>query len=315
MGINQKKLGEELKESRFSESESVVSFKVDIDADNLEQFLKREYDVSSRLIKKMVREKSIFLNGEKVRRNVNVKKGDTITLVMEDEQDNNLPEPDIELDIIYEDIDLIVLNKKPYTVVHTTQGHPMGTLANGLSYYFLENNLKKKIRFINRLDRDTSGVLLVGKNSFAHQQISNQFKDNSVEKTYLTVVDGVVENDRDTIDLPIEREGEDSIIRVVREDGKRAVTHYEVVERYKNATLLRVRLETGRTHQIRVHLKHIGHPIIGDSLYFEESPYIERQALHSYSMKIKLPRNKNEIELKAELPYDIADLIEKLKKD
>jgi 23S rRNA pseudouridine1911/1915/1917 synthase len=307
-------LGEELKEGIFGESESVVSFDVKTDADNLEQFLKREYDVSSRLIKKMVREKSIFLNGEKVRRNVSIKRGDIITLVMEEEQDNNLPDPEIELDIIYEDIDLIVLNKKPYTVVHTTQGHPIGTIANGISYYFMEKGIKKKVRFINRLDRDTSGVLLIGKNSFAHQQVSKQFKDNTVEKTYLTVVDGIVEKDRDTIDLPIEREDEDSIIRVVRPDGKRAITHYEVVERYKNATLLKVILETGRTHQIRVHLKHIGHPIIGDSLYFEENGDIDRQALHSYGMKIKLPRNKKEIELKAELPYDIVELIEKLKK-
>lgn len=303
-----------MKQIEFVESESMVSFKVEADSDNLEQFLKREYDVSSRLIKKMVRERSIFLNGEKVRRNVNVVKGDVISLFMQDEEDNNLPEPEMELDIIYEDIDLVVLNKKPFTVVHTTQGHPMGTLANGLAYYFLENNIKKKIRFINRLDRDTSGVLLVGKNSFAHQQISKQFKDNTVEKTYLTVVDGVVEADKATIDLPIERESEDSIMRVVRADGKRAVTHYQVVERYKNATLLKVRLETGRTHQIRVHLKHIGHPIIGDSLYFKESTDIDRQALHSHTMKIKLPRNKSEVELKAELPYDILNLIEKLKK-
>ncbi|OHW62130.1 ribosomal large subunit pseudouridine synthase D [Andreesenia angusta] len=303
-----------MKQNILVESESVVSFEVKADSDNLEQFLKREYDVSSRLIKKMVRERSIFLNGEKVRRNVSVKKGDTVSLLMDDEDDNNLPEPEIELDIIYEDIDLVVLNKRPFTVVHTTQGHPIGTIANGLAYYFLENKIKKKIRFINRLDRDTSGVLLVGKNSFAHQQISKQFKDNTVEKTYLTVVDGVVGEDKATIDLPIERESEDSIMRIVREDGKRAVTHYEVVERYKDATLLKVRLETGRTHQIRVHLKHIGHPIIGDSLYFKESPDIDRQALHSYAMKLRLPRDKSEIELRAELPYDILNLIEKLKK-
>jgi 23S rRNA pseudouridine1911/1915/1917 synthase len=315
MRINQKKIGEQMEQNKFKENENTVSFKVESDADNLEHFLKREYDVSSRLIKKMVRERSIFLNGDKVKRNVNVKKGDVITLVMEDEEDNNLPQPDIELDIIYEDIDLIALNKKPFTVVHTTKGHPIGTIANGLSYYFMENGIKKKIRFINRLDRDTSGVLLVGKNSFAHQQIAKQFKDNSVEKTYMTVVDGVVEKDSDTIDLPIERECEDSILRVVREDGKKAVTHYEVVERYKSATLLKVKLETGRTHQIRVHLKHIGHPIIGDSLYFKESELIDRQALHSYAMKIKLPRDKKQVELVASLPFDMINLIEKLKKD
>lgn len=302
-------------EKKFIDSEDVVSFKVNRDSEKLENYLKSEYHISSRLIRRMVIEKSIYLNSEKVRRNVRVSKGDVITLIMADEDDNNLPEADIDLDIIYEDMDMIALNKQPYTVVHMTQGHPMGTIANGLAYHFLENKIKKKVRFINRLDRDTSGVLLVGKNSFAHQQVSKQFADNTVEKTYMTLVDGVVEEDRATIDAPIGREdGEDSIIRVVRPDGKRAVTHYEVVERYEGASLLKVRLETGRTHQIRVHLKHIGHPIIGDSLYFEESPLIDRQALHAYSMKLKTPRDKKEILLEADLPYDILRLIEEFKK-
>lgn len=298
----------------FRDSESVISFEVKKDADNLEHFLKSEHDISSRLIRKLVRERMIFLNREKVRRNVSVKSGDVITLIMPDEEDNNLPQEEVALDIVYEDMDLVVLNKQPFTVVHTTKGHPIGTLANGLSYYFLVNGIKKSIRFINRLDRDTSGILLVGKNSFSHQQISSQFKNDTVEKTYLTIVDGLVESDSGTIDAPIEREdGEDSIIRIVRPDGKRSVTHYEVVERYKSSTLLKVRLETGRTHQIRVHLKHIGHPIIGDSLYFEESEHIDRQALHSYSMCINLPRTNERIELTAPMPEDMKNLINHLK--
>ncbi|MDO5707075.1 MAG: RluA family pseudouridine synthase [Andreesenia angusta] len=297
----------------FTDDENTVSFKVNEDYENLEKYLKKEYEISSRMIKRMVREKSIYLNGKKVKRNVEIKKGDIITLLMQEEQDETLPDPDVKLDIVYEDNDLLVLNKQPFRVVHTTRNHQMGTIANGVVDYFIREGIKKRVRFINRLDRDTSGILLIGKNSFAHQQISKQFEADTVVKNYMTLVKGVVLKDSDTIDLPIEREDEEnSIIRIVRADGKRAITHYQVIKRFKNASLLKVRLETGRTHQIRVHLKYIGHPIIGDSLYYKESPFIKRQALHSYSMEIDRPRTKERILLEAELPKDMKELIKKL---
>lgn len=304
-----------MEDSKFQDSESCVSFKVKRDCDKLENYLKEDYGVSSRMIKRMVRDKSIYLNQEKVRRNVKVRKGDIIHLIMGDEEENSLPDPEVNLNIVYEDMDLLVLNKQPYTVVHTTRNHQMGTIANGVADYFITKDIKKRVRFINRLDRDTSGILLIGKNSFSHQQVSDQFKNDTVTKKYMTLVDGVVKADKGTIDAPIEREdAEESIIRVVRPDGKRAVTHFEVAERYKNATLLKVRLETGRTHQIRVHLKYMGHPIIGDELYFEKSPYIDRQALHSYYMEIEQPRTREKLMLEAELPEDMKNLIEVLKK-
>lgn len=303
-----------MKEYDFIDSESIISFYVDRDSDNLEVFLKGRYNVSSRLIRRLVREKLIFLNRERVRRNVSIRKGDIITLVMEDEEDSNLPDSDVELDIIYEDFDLLVLNKQPFTVVHMTKGHPIGTIANGVSDYFLKNNIKKSVRFINRLDRETSGVLLIGKNAFSHQQVSHQFKNNTVKKYYIAIVEGIVKDDFGTIDKPIERESEDSMLREVNPEGKRAITHYEVIKRYKEATLLKVRLETGRTHQIRVHLKYMGHPIIGDSLYNKESSLISRQALHSYSMEIYQPRREKRLYLVADLPKDIKRLIEVLEK-
>ncbi len=303
-----------MEEFDFRDSENAISFIVKEDYDNLENYLKEKHNISSRLIKRVVRERMLFLNEKKVRRYVPVSKGDKISLLMTDEDTDTLPDSGVDLDIIYEDLDLIAINKKPNTVVHNTRRHPLGTVANGVADYFIKTGIKKTERFINRLDKNTSGVLLVGKNAFSHQQISDQFKNDEVVKHYMAVVDGIVEKDFDTIDLPIERENEDSVKRIVREDGKNAVTHYEVVERYKNASLLKVRLETGRTHQIRVHLKYIGYPIIGDSLYFEESELIDRQALHSYSLEIVQPRNKEKIVLTAELPGDMKRLLEKLDK-
>ncbi len=199
-------------------------------------------------------------------------------------------------------------------VVHPTKSHQENTISNGIAYYFKENNIKRKIRLVNRLDMDTSGVLLIAKSSFAHQQMALQFEKNLVEKRYMAVVNGIVEKDQDTIDLPIGREEEKSIRKTVTPKGQRAITKYKVIERYKNATLLDIEIITGRSHQIRVHLNHIGHSVIGDSLYFETSPpYINRQALHSYYLKLKQPRTKEILELKANLPRDMEELIEQLK--
>lgn len=295
---------------KYEESESVIKFKVESGDVKIETILKTEFGVSSRLFVKLIKNRNLFLNGESAHRKDIAKKGDIITIVLEDEEDTHVKQPEIPLDIIYEDLDLVIVNKQPYMVVHPTKNHPYGTILNGMSSYFEQKGIKKKVRFVNRLDRDTSGVLVIAKNSFGHQQMSKQFIDDTVEKGYMTVVEGIVEKDSDTIDIPIEREDEDSIIRIVREDGKRCITKYKVVERYKNSTLLKVKIETGRTHQIRVHLKHIGHPIVGDALYNSESPIIDRQALHSYYLKFKAPRSGEYREVRAELPEDIKKLID-----
>lgn len=302
--------------NKFEESENVIPLQVDKDGFTLERYLKDNYNISSRLIRRLIKDKGIYLNYKNVNKKLDVKKGDLIHLIFSNESDNNLPDFEVKLDIIYEDFDILALNKAPFVVVHTTRKYTMGTIANGVSSYFLEHNIRKSVRLINRLDRDTSGVLLIGKNSFAHQQISDQFMENEVEKWYVAVVDGVVEMDSGIIEAPIGLEdGEEAIRRVVREDGKYAKSYYEVIKRYGKATLVKVRLDTGRTHQIRVHLKHIGHPIIGDKLYFQESRFIDRQSLHSFMTIIYQPRTKEKITLIAKLPKDIIELIKILKKD
>lgn len=295
---------------KYQDSESVINFKVKGENTKIETILKTDFSVSSRLFAKLIKNRNLFLNGENAHRKDKAKEGDMITIVLADEEDTNMKQDDIPLDIIYEDLDLILLNKQPNVVVHPTKNYPYDTILNAMSYYFDKNNIKKKVRFVNRLDRDTSGVLVIAKNSFGHQQMSKQFEDDTIVKGYTALVEGIVELDSDTINMPIEREGEDSPRRTVRSDGKTCITKYKVIERYKNTTLLSVKIETGRTHQIRVHLKYIGHPIVGDPLYNEESTLIDRQALHSSYLKFKAVRTNESVEVSADLPEDIKKVIE-----
>ena len=202
-------------------------------------------------------------------------------------------------------------------VVHPTKRYQSGTLANGLLYYFKESKQDCIVRLVSRLDMDTSGLIIVAKNQYAHSELSNQMQNNNVEKRYLALVHGNFTEKEGTIDLPIYRpEIEGVMARVVDKRGQRSVTHYRVIESYKDAELVECLLETGRTHQIRVHMKAMGHPIYGDTLYgdTDDSALICRQALHAYKLKFQSPRTKEELALTANLPADIEKLIVSLKK-
>lgn len=299
---------------KFKESESVIIFKVETESTKIETVLKTDFNISSRLFSKLIKTDGMFLNEKLAHRKDIATTGDKVAIVLADEEDTNVKQSDIPIEIVYEDMDIIIVNKLPNYVVHPTKNHPYGTILNGMSYYFEQKEIKKKVRFVNRLDRDTSGLLVIAKNSFGHQQMCEQFIEDTVEKGYMALVDGIMESDEGVIDLPIGKADEDSIHRIVREDGKESRTRYKVLERFKNTTLLSLRIETGRTHQIRVHLSHIGHPIVGDPLYNNESELIERQALHSYYLKFKHLRTGNCIEVTGELPKDIQNVVEEAKK-
>lgn len=262
----------------------------------------KERGVSSRLIRKSVKSEKIYLNGKLIKKNKKLKLNDIISLRFEDEEPNGKVEKK-SLDILYEDDDLILINKEPFMVTHTAKDDSDGTLLNYLLGYFYENKIKRKVRFVNRLDRDTSGIVVACKNSFAQDKISSDFRDK-VEKKYLAICSGIFKEKEGIIDAPIAT-SEDNIRREVNYViGKKSITSYKVLEEYDNMSLVMLTLYTGRTHQIRVHLSHIGHPIIGDSLYGEKSDLINRQALHSYSIKFKLPRNDKGIEIFAKVPKD-----------
>ena len=284
---------------------------------SIREFLKEEWDLSTRLIRGAALEQRILINNEPVRMRCKVHEGDNVIVKLQREESQNIIPEKIDINIVYEDSDILVLNKQPYIVVHPTRSYPTGTLANGILYYFQETNQNCIVRLVSRLDMNTSGLIIIAKNQFAHMALSKEMKNNNLEKRYLALVHGHLEEKEGTIDAPIYRpEGDEhGIQRVVDERGQRSITHYKVVERFKDADLVECLLETGRTHQIRVHLSHLGHPIYGDSLYGDgdnEIDLIPRQALHAYGLDFDSPRTKEKLSLRADLPEDMKKLIEKI---
>lgn len=282
----------------------------------IREYLKEEMGLSSRLIRGAAMDKRISVNNTPVRMNYILKENDNIVINLNKKESQNIEPEKIDIDIVYEDSEIIVVNKRPNVVVHPTKRYQSGTLANALLYYFKETNQDCIVRLVSRLDMDTSGLIIIAKNQYAHMELSNNMQQNEIDKRYLALVHGHMEQMEGTIDKPIYRpELEGNMKRVVDERGQRSITHYKVIERLKDADLVECLLETGRTHQIRVHLSSLGHPIYGDTLYGDESDseIMPRQALHAYGLNFKSPRTKKPLELRAELPNDIKELLEKLR--
>ena len=290
----------------------IISYTSEEDA-TLKEILLDKLNFSVRSLSKMKRNQNVLVNGNFKKPSTNIKKGDLIEVKIEEDMANFMPQ-DLNLDILYDDFDLIMVNKPPFMVVHPTKSHNINTIANGITDYIIKQNEKVKIRFVNRLDMNTSGLVIVAKNAYAHHTLSKDMSDDKVIKKYITIVKGIVKEDFGTINEPIYKPTEDSIKRVVDERGQESITHYKVLERLSDATVLEVKLETGRTHQIRVHMNHIGHGIIGDELYgYVDEGLINRQALHAYSLEFSQPRTKENLKFKAQIPKDMKDLIEKLR--
>lgn len=281
----------------------------------IKKIMRREFGFSSRLMTKIKQNKSAYLNGESLPGWVTGDAGDVLTVMLPEETSDFEPEP-IPISPVYEDNDLLIINKQPGICGAPHQGAPAHTIANGLMQYLIDTEQKFKIRFINRLDMDTSGLLIIAKNSHAQDSFMKQMKANTIRKKYIAVVKGIIPENEGTIDLPIGRPDPDRVERwVMTEGGYPSVTHYSVIERFKNHTLVRLILETGRTHQIRVHMAYTGHPVLGDHLYGGENPLlIERQALHSQYLSFNHPVSDKRIDVEAPLHDDMLKLIEKLRK-
>lgn len=281
----------------------------------IKQYLKLVARLSGRLIRGAAKDGRISVNGQRVNLIYILNVGDVIRLnIVKKETQNIEPEP-IDIDVAFEDNDVIVVNKQPGIVVHPTKNFATGTLANGLLYHFRENNEDCIVRLVSRLDMDTSGLMLVAKNQFAHMALARDMKQAEFQKCYTAVVHGKFAQKKGTIDLPIYRVGEGTIKRIIDERGQKSITHYEVIEEINDASILSLKLETGRTHQIRVHLSHIGHPVYGDTVYCDQddSELISRQALHASKLVFPHPRTGKLIKLETKLPVDIQKLIENIK--
>ncbi|MCQ1528164.1 RluA family pseudouridine synthase [Lutispora saccharofermentans] len=276
----------------------------------IKDFLINKLGVSHRNLVNLKKNSAILLNDEAAYVNARLTMGDRVEIFLMDKGSENILPEAFALDIIYEDDYLIVVNKEAGMPVHPTKGHFTGTVANALAYYWRDKGKNIKIRPINRLDKDTSGLVLFAKNSHVQYMMSKE--KFSFRKEYIAVVEGLMEKEVGIIDLPIKREGSHTIRRTVSQDGQRAVTSYKSIKKKEAATLLRVNLVTGRTHQIRVHMSSSGHPLFGDELYGGSREMIQRQALHAEKIFFIHPATGSDIELHAKIPRDIKLLCDVL---
>ena len=283
----------------------------------------RNEELSRVSIQRLIDEEKILVNNKKIKASYKVQNGDLITLEEEQPKEVSLKAQEIPIEIIYEDKDIIVVNKPKGMVVHPANGNPDGTLVNAImaickdSLSGIGGELRPGI--VHRLDKDTSGVLIVAKNDKAHINMSEQIKEHEVEKTYIALVRGIVKENEASINMPIGRSDKDRKKMAVKKNGKNSITHFKVLERFPkhNCTLLEIKIETGRTHQIRVHLSHIGYPVIGDEVYSsgKNEWNIKGQCLHAKSLKFKHPTTDKEMFLEAKLPEYLENVIDTLYND
>ena len=292
----------------------------------VDRFIEKTFEsVPKSLMYKEIRKKNIKVNKKRCTNDQKLNEGDLLELYLKDDvlklkvKHLDFMKASDELDIVYEDEDVIVVNKAKGVVVHPAPGNYTGTLVNGILYHCSDlSGINGVIRpgIVHRIDKDTSGILVIAKNDEAHNKLAIQFKDHSIKREYYALVEGKFSNTNGTIDKPLGRDKKERIKMAINEDGKRAITHYEVLEQYdKGVSLVKCTLETGRTHQIRVHMASIGHPLVGDLVYgYKRQKFnIEGQALHAKTLGFIHPRTNEYIEFTSELPKYFKELLEKLK--
>lgn len=287
--------------------------------ERIDKFLSEQFEEWSRSqIQQWIKEGNVTVNGRMVKANYKIQEDDEVVLQVPPQKELNIEPESIPLDIVYEDQDVIVINKPRGMVVHPAPGHYSGTLVNALLYHCKDlSGINGVLRpgIVHRIDKDTSGLLMAAKNDLAHESLARQLKDHDVHRIYLALVHGEIPHDLGTIDAPIGRDPHDrKKMTVIHKNSKHAVTHFVVKERFQGFTLVECKLETGRTHQIRVHMQYIGHPLVGDPLYgLKKTLKIDGQALHAKTLGFKHPRTNEYMEFDSELPEDMQGLIEELR--
>ena len=284
----------------------------------LDAFLSADGTLTRSQAARLIAEGRVRVNGKPAAKSARLSGGETVTVDVPQLRETALPPQDIPLDVVYEDDDVIVVNKPTGLVVHPAPGHPDGTLVNALLHHCGDSlsgiGGEKRPGIVHRIDRDTSGLIIAAKNDAAHLALSAQLKDHSLSRTYECLVTGNMKQDSGTVDAPIGRSSADRKKMAVVPTGRRAVTHWEVIARYPGVTHLRCRLETGRTHQIRVHMAYIGHPILGDTVYGAKKPVpgLTGQCLHATGLRFIHPRTGEPVELHCPLPPEFTAMLQKL---
>ncbi|UKS30256.1 RluA family pseudouridine synthase [Paenibacillus sp. HWE-109] len=277
-----------------------------------------EEEVSRTLIQQWVKDGHVKVNGKAIKPNYKLSEQDVISLQVPEPQGVELGAEDIPLNVVYEDADLIVINKQRGLVVHPAPGHYSGTLVNALMYHCKDlSGINGELRpgIVHRIDKDTSGLIMSAKNDKAHASLAEQLKAHTVNRKYIALVHGHLQHDQGTIDAPIGRDSHDrKMYTVTEKNSKTAVTHFVVLERFGDFTLVELKLETGRTHQIRVHMKFIGHPLVGDPMYGKSKGMLMNgQALHAAVLGFKHPRSGEWLQFEAPIPADMDELLQTIR--
>lgn len=277
-----------------------------------------EEDISRTLVQQWVKDGHVKVNGKAVKPNYKLSVQDVIALHIPEPQGVELAAENIPLNVVYEDSDVIVINKQRGLVVHPAPGHYSGTLVNALMYHCKDlSGINGELRpgIVHRIDKDTSGLIMSAKNDKAHASLAEQLKAHTVNRKYIALVHGHIQHDQGTIDAPIGRDSHDrKMYTVTEKNSKTAVTHFVVIERFGDFTLVELKLETGRTHQIRVHMKFIGHPLVGDPMYGKSKGMLmDGQALHAAILGFKHPRTGEWLQFEAPIPPDMENLIQTIR--
>ena len=274
--------------------------------------------ISRSAAQRLCEDGQVLLNGAPAKKNARVAPGDVLELTLPEPQPTQAQAEDIPLDVAYEDADVIVINKPKGLVVHPAAGHWEGTLVNALLHHCKDSlsGVGGALRpgIVHRIDKDTSGLLIVAKNDFAHQKLAAQLQDHTLARTYVCIVCGKLREDAGTVSAPIARDKNDRKKMAIRADGKPAVTHWQVLARYPGYTYVQCKLETGRTHQIRVHMASLGHPILGDTVYGHKKPELGQntQCLHAKELTFRHPRTDEPVTVTCPLPEEFARVLQVL---
>ena len=283
----------------------------------LDAYLAENTELTRTRIQQLIKEENIKVNDKKTKSSYKIETGDTIEVFIPEKKEIDLVPQNISINILYEDNDIAVINKKAGLVIHPSHGHESGTLVNAIMFHIKDlSGINGEIRpgIVHRLDKDTSGLVIIAKNDKAHNRLSEMFKNKEINKTYLAIVKGSLGKDTGRLETQMGRDLKDrKKMSVLKTGGKTAITNYEVLDKNDKFSLVRVNIETGRTHQIRVHMKYLGYPILGDSVYGKESKSVKRQMLHAYKLEFIHPVTGKEMIIKSEIPKDFSEVLERIK--